>query len=96
MSDETRFVRVDPDAVERMRQQLGPYDMRQVAIWRRMTPARRLAIVFQAYHLALQIVRTTEKDQHPELTPEELKWRVIRRMHGDLSLGRDRKSRADE
>lgn len=70
--------------------------MRQVAIWRRMTPAERLGIVFQAYHLALQIVRTTEKARHPELTPEELRWRVIRRMQGDLSLGRGRNSQAND
>jgi len=32
----------------------------------------------------------------PALAPEELKWRVIRRMHGDLALGRDKKARAGE
>ena len=96
MTHEFQPVQPDPDAVERMRRQLGPFDMHQVEIWRRMTPAQHLDIVFQAYHLALQIVRKTEQDLHPELTPEELKWRVIRRMHGDLSLGRDRKSRTDE
>ena len=87
MTDEFQTAQADPEAVERMRRQLEPYDMRQVAIWRRMTPAQHLAIVFQAYHLALQIVRRTEQDRHPELTPEELRWRVIWRMHGDLSLG---------
>jgi hypothetical protein len=89
-------VQPDPDALERMRRQLRPYGMRQVAIWRRMTPAEHLAIVFQAYHLALQIVRKTEQDLHPELAPEELKWRVIRRMHGDLSLGKDRANAGQE
>jgi hypothetical protein len=34
------------------------------------------------------VVRTTERQRHPDLSPEELNWRVIRRMHGDLSLGR--------
>lgn len=95
MKDQSQTIRPDSDAVERMRRRLGSYDMRQVEIWRRMTPAEHLDIVFQAYHLALQIVRKTEQDLHPELTPEELKWRVIRRMHGDLSLGRDRKSGTD-
>jgi hypothetical protein len=96
VNDKCQSIRPDPEAVERMRRQLGSYDMRQVAIWRRMTPAQRLAIVFQAYHLALQIVRKTEQDLHPELTPEEMQWRVVRRMHGDLSLGRDRKPQADD
>jgi hypothetical protein len=34
-------------------------------------------------------VRLTETRCNPDLSPEELKWRVIRRMHGDLSLGED-------
>ena len=95
MTNEFQPVQPDLDAVERIRRRLGSYDMHQVEIWRRMTPAEHLDIVFQAYHLALQIVRKTEQDLHPELTPEELKWRVVRRLHGDLSLGRDRKPQTE-
>ena len=74
---------------------LEPLDPRQVAIWREMSPARRLDIVGQLYHLALEMVRTTERQRHPDLSPEEFRWRVIRRMHGDLSLGREGEANAD-
>ena len=67
---------------------LGPLDRRQVTIWRAMTPARRLEIAFQAYQFALDMVRATERQRHPELDPVELAWRVTRRMQGDPSLGR--------
>jgi hypothetical protein len=84
------------EAVKRQLQNLEPLDPRQVAIWRAMTPARRLDLASQAYHLALEVVRTTERRRHPEQSPEDLKWRVIRRMHGDLSLGRSLEAVADE
>ena len=67
---------------------LGPLDRRQVAIWRAMTPARRLEIAFQAYQFALDMVRATERQRHPELGSEELAWCVTRRMQGDPTLGR--------
>ena len=54
-----------------------------------MTPARRLDIAFQAYQFALDVVRTTEHRDHPDLSTEELAWRVTRRMQGDPSLGRN-------
>ena len=67
---------------------LEPLDPRQVAAWRAMTPAERLDIAFQAYQFALDAVRTQERERHPDLEPEELAWRVTRRMQGDLTLGR--------
>jgi hypothetical protein len=60
----------------------------QIAAWRAMTPARRLEIAFQAYQFALDMVRLTERQRHPDLSPEELAWRVTRRMQGDPRLGR--------
>jgi hypothetical protein len=83
------------DEVDRLRQRLGPLDRRQVAIWRGMSPARRLDLVGQMYHFALEMVRTTERRRHPDLSSEEFMWRVIRRMHGDLSLGQARESKSD-
>jgi hypothetical protein len=76
------------DAVEALRRRLGRLDPRQVAIWRAMSGARRLEIAFQAYQLALDVVRLTERQRHPDLSPEELAWRVTRRMQGDANLGR--------
>ena len=79
---------VTEDAVVPMRHRLGKLDPRQVAAWRAMTPAQRLELAFQAYQFALDAVRTTEKQRHPDLSPEELAWRVTRRMQGDQKLGR--------
>jgi len=62
-------------------------DRTQVEIWRKMTPARRLAIAFQMHQFALDAIRVTERRKHPELTPDELNWRVTRRMQGNLKLG---------
>ena len=70
------------------RQRLEPLDPRQVAAWRAMSSARRLELAFQAYQFALDIVRLTEKKAHPDLSPEELAWRVTRRMQGNPQLGR--------
>jgi len=69
-------------------QRLEPLDPRQVAAWRAMSPARRLELAFQAFQFALDIVRLTEKKAHPDLSPEELAWRVTRRMQGNPQLGR--------
>jgi hypothetical protein len=78
------------DLVEGLRRKLGPLDPRQVAIWQAMTEARRLEIAFQAYQLVLDVVRLTERQRHPDLSPEELAWRVTRRMQGDPNLGKER------
>jgi len=42
----------------------------------------------QAYQFALDTVRLTERQRHPDLPPEELAWRVTRRMQGNPKLGR--------
>jgi hypothetical protein len=89
-------VQVDEDEVERLRRRLGPFDPHQVALWREMGPAGRLRLAFQMHQFALSIVRTTERQRHPDLSAEELNWRIIRRMHGDLALGREREMDADD
>ena len=76
------------ETIAALRLRIGKLDPQQVAAWRAMTPARRLEIVFQAYQFALDTVRLTERRNHPELSPEELAWRVTRRMQGDPRLGR--------
>jgi len=76
------------DTAHSLDERLGILDKRQIMIWRAMTPARRLEIAFQAYQFAIEIVRLTERRRHPELSPEELAWRVTRRMQGDPRLGR--------
>jgi hypothetical protein len=53
-----------------------------------MSPAERLDVAFQAYQFALEAVRATERERNPDLSPQELAWRVTRRMQGDPGLGR--------
>jgi len=79
---------VSDDAIGSMRHRLGKLDARQVAAWRAMTRAQRLELALRPYQFALDAVRTTEKQRHPDLSPEELAWRVTRRMQGDQKLGR--------
>jgi hypothetical protein len=69
-------------------EQLSQPDRRQLTAWRAMSPARRLELAFQAYQFALEIVRLTERQRHPDLSPDELAWRITRRMQGNLRLGR--------
>ncbi len=76
------------DAVEALRRQLGQLDPYQIMAWRAMSPARRLELAFQAYQFALDVVRLTERQRHPGLSPDDLAWRVTRRIQGNPRLGR--------
>ncbi len=96
MADEWSLDQPVQDEAELLRRRLGSLDSRQIAIWQQMSGARRLELVGQAYRLALQTVRLTEQRLHPDLSPEELNWRVIRRMHGDPTLGRVVGAKANE
>lgn len=71
-----------------LRDRLGLLDPHQIVAWRAMSPARRLEMAFQAYQFALDAVRLTERRRHPDLSPDELAWRVTRRMQGNPKLGR--------
>jgi hypothetical protein len=82
VTEDRRFVW--DDEIEYLRRRLGPCDPRQVAIWRDMSPAQGLDLVGQAYRLALDTVRLTERRLHPDISSEDLGGRVIRRMHGPL------------
>ncbi len=88
MDQSTQNHAAKEDAVEALSRRLGRLDPRQVAIWRAMGPARRLELAFQAYQFALDAVRLTERQRHPDLPPDELAWRVTRRMQGNPRLGR--------
>ncbi len=82
----TQSTSIKPD-IARTLAKLDPLDRTQIEIWRKMTPARRLAIAFQMHQFALNAIRVTERRKYPELTPDELNWRVTRRMLGNLKLG---------
>jgi hypothetical protein len=70
------------ELAQTFRRRLGRLDLQQVAIWRRMTPAQKIGLTFQMYDLTRRIIWTTERQWHPEASPEELSWRMLRRMHG--------------
>lgn len=76
------------DPRDGMGRPLPDLDPRQVAAWRAMSPAQRLDLAFQAYQFALDAVRATERERDPDLSSEELAWKVTRRMQGDPGLGR--------
>lgn len=88
MTGTTGVARPGNDAAEALRRRLGRLDPHQIAAWRAMSPARRLEMACQAYQFALDILRLTERQRHPNLSPEELAWRVTRRMQGNPRLGR--------
>ncbi|GAB4443760.1 MAG: hypothetical protein Kow0031_26060 [Anaerolineae bacterium] len=77
------------ETISQLNQRIGTYDRQQILIWQRMTPVERLAVADQAYHFALEAVRLTERQRHPDLSEEEFNWRVIRRMQGNQRLGRE-------
>jgi hypothetical protein len=74
--------------LEALLQRIGQPARLQIAIWRMMSPTRRLELAFQAYQFALDAVRVTERQRHPDLPAYELTWRVTRRMQGDPRLGK--------
>jgi hypothetical protein len=80
-----RFTRV---TVIRKLENLDKPTPQQVTAWRAMSPAHRLDIAFQAYQFALDAVRLTERKRHPNLSPNELAWRITRRMQGNSELGK--------
>jgi hypothetical protein len=89
MNNSSRFAVVHHSSIEQLQQRLGVYDRQQILIWQRMSPVERLEVAFQAYQFALAAVRLTERQRHPDLSEEEFKWRVIRRMQGNQRLGRE-------
>ncbi len=80
---------MNDESIAQLNSRIGVYDRQQIIIWQRMSPTERLEVAFQAYQFALDTVRLTERQRHPDLSEEEFKWRVIRRMQGDQSLGRE-------
>ena len=65
-----------------LRQRLGTLDPKQITAWQNMSPDQRLGLAFQAFQFALDAVRLTERQNHPELTEDDLNWRIVSRMQG--------------
>jgi hypothetical protein len=76
------------ETVEALQQRIGRLDPQQIRAWRAMLPHERLAVAFQAYQFVLDAVRVTEQQRYPDLPPDELNWRVTRRIQGNPRLGK--------
>lgn len=76
------------DSIEVLRRRLGRLDPYQIKAWREMKPSHRLEVAFQAYQFAIEVVRLTERQRHPDLPSDELAWRVTQRMQANLRLTR--------
>jgi hypothetical protein len=60
-------------------------DDQMAAILRTKTPAERLAMAFEMWSFARQLMRRTTAHLHPDWTDEEIDRHVARRMsHGEV------------
>ncbi len=82
MSDSSEPTPAVLHLAEDSRRRLGTLDPQQGAIWREMTPAQKIKLAFQMYDFVRRVVWTTERQWHPDLSPEDLSQRVWRRIHG--------------
>ena len=72
MSDSSEPTPAVLHLAEDSRRRLGTLDPQQVAIWRQMTPARKLQLLFQLCSFGLKVAWTTERQWHPQQTCEGL------------------------
>ncbi len=68
----------------RLRAVFDDLDMRQLAIARRLSPARRLRQVLELNRLARRLVAASIRSQHPDISPVELNRRIAERMGNRL------------
>lgn len=52
----------------------------RVQWYRRMTPQERILIAAQMFEDGVSIVRSSILDRHPDISPEELRYQVRRRV----------------
>ncbi len=65
---------------EEMRRRLGTLDPQQVAIWREMTPARKVRLAFEGWAAGLNEIWTIEQQRHPGAPKQELAQYVIQHL----------------
>ncbi len=61
-------------------------DWQQLEVFARLTPARRLQIMFELCEFSRQMIVATEKQRYPFASDEELTRRIRERI--ELSYGR--------
>ena len=55
-------------------------DPRQIAIWQRMTADQKLALAFDMYDFAKELLRSHLQREHPELAQEQIEGLVRERF----------------
>lgn len=89
MEHNTNIILKPSKRIKNLRQRIGTINHKQIVIWQQMSPIQRLEIAFQAYQFAIEAVRVTERQRHPNLSKEEFNWRVTRRMQRNQKLGKE-------
>lgn len=68
------------DIAQAVRAAFDELDLRQLAVLARLSPARRLEIMFDLCEFARQLVIASERQRDPSLSNEELERRVRARI----------------
>jgi hypothetical protein len=89
MTDEGDQEQTFPDGAEMLRR-IGwhPSDWKQIEIYARMPPARKIEQMFRLRHSQMQVLRRRLEQEHPGLTKVEL----ARLLQEHLDLVRDDKT----
>jgi hypothetical protein len=74
------------ETVSAARTAFDELDWQQLAVLARLTPTRRLQIMFDLCEFSRQLIVATERQRHPQASNEELTRRVRERI--ELSYGR--------
>jgi hypothetical protein len=61
-------------------------DMHQLAVTRRLTPTQRLRQVSEINRTLRKLVAASIRNQHPDISADELNWRVAQRIGGTYEL----------
>jgi hypothetical protein len=69
-----------PDVIQATRAAFDELDFRQLAVFARLTPTRRLHLMFDLCEFSRQMIIATERQRHPRLSDEDLAGRVRARI----------------
>ena len=68
------------DIAQAVRAAFNELDLRQLAVLARLSPARRLEIMFDLCEFSRQLVIASERQRNPSISNEELERRVRARI----------------
>ena len=73
------------DTAQAVRAVFDELDMQQLAVFARLSPTRRLEIMFDLCEFSRQLIIASERQRHPDIAGEELARRVRARI--ELAYG---------